>query len=114
VLESFVRENPGRLAQLIRPPFASPARDNAGQSMQMPPFMRNSNARALSLARWQYDLLMTWVVAVTEPGEAAARGPAPDGELAPLSPEAAERQRRVLATLDASAEAATPGEDGDR
>ncbi|MGH8886004.1 MAG: hypothetical protein ACRDYX_12680 [Egibacteraceae bacterium] len=110
VLESWVRENPDRMGEIVRPPFA-----NTGFSMQMPPFMRNSNARALSLARWQYDLLMAWVAALTGP---STLGPSPDGGLAPLSPEAAERRRRVLAALDASAEAAADAasadEGGDR
>ena len=28
--------------------------------MQMPPFMRNSNAEPLTLTEWQYDLVMEW------------------------------------------------------
>ncbi|MGH8933053.1 MAG: hypothetical protein ACRDZO_21110 [Egibacteraceae bacterium] len=93
-LESWVREHPDRLGEIIRAPFA-----NTGFSMQMPPFMRNSNALALSLAQWQYDLLMAWADAVTAP---STLGPVPDGGLAPLSPEAAERRRQVLAALDAA------------
>lgn len=109
VLEAWVRENPDRMGELIRAPFA-----NTGFSMQMPPFMRNSNARALSLARWQYDLLMAWVAAVTGPAPAtreAMREAVPDGGPAPLSPEAAERRRQVLAALDAAPRPSEPGGD---
>ncbi|MGH8909251.1 MAG: hypothetical protein ACRD0K_22845 [Egibacteraceae bacterium] len=98
-LESWVRENPDRLAEIVRAPFA-----DTGFSMQMPPFMRNSNALALSLAQWQYDLLMAWAGAVTAP---STLGAVPDGGPAPLSPEASERRRRVLMALDAA-------EDGDQ
>jgi hypothetical protein len=107
-LESWVKENPNRLVEIVRPPFA-----NTGQSMQMPPFMRNSNAGPLSLTHWQYDLLMAWVDAVTELAPAALLEPVPDGALAPLSPQAAQRRRQVLAVLNASVDAAA-GEDGTR
>jgi hypothetical protein len=70
----------------------------ASQSMQMPPFMRNSNGRALSLARWQYELLMKWVEGVTTPAPSRMVEPAPR----PLSEDAAERRRQILGTLDAS------------
>ena len=93
-LAAFVRANPDRMVELVRPPLGS-GRD-ATQSMQMPPFMRNSNGRALSLARWQYDLLMAWVGTVTAPEPAVPR----ELGLRPLSPTAAERRRRVLDTLD--------------
>lgn len=108
VLESWVRENPARLGELVRLPFV-----DTGQSMQMPPFMRNSNAGPLSLARWQYDLLMAWVTAVTEVGPAAALEAVPAGEPAALSPQAAQRRREVLAALEAGANAVA-GEDGER
>ena len=84
--------------------------------MQMPPFMRNSNADALALAWWQYDLLMAWVAGrpgpaagdVPEPGRwsrlpgprrSCERRPAAEVGLPPLSPAAAERRRQVLDTL---------------
>lgn len=99
VLEPWVRANPGRLRALVRPPFASPSRDDAGQSMQMPPFMRNSNARALALSRWQYDLLMAWAdgLGVPPPGEVRALGD--EEALAPLSAPAARLRSQVLAGL---------------
>ena len=76
--------------------------------MQMPPFMRHSNFGALSLARWQYDLLMDWVADVTAPRR-DVRG---RGGPRPLSADAAERRRRVLATLPADAADGVPGPDG--
>lgn len=99
-LVTFVRANPNRMAQLVRPPFGDPSGDESSgaQSMRMPPFMRNSNARALALARWQYSLLMAWVADVTAPvpsGRVAAGPP-------PLSPAASERRRQVLDALDAA------------
>ncbi len=96
-LVAFVRAQPDRIEQLVRPTFASPQRDQNGQSMQMPPFMRNSNARALSLARWQYDLLLRWVAAVTAPGADILA----EGDVAPLSQAAEERRGAILAALDA-------------
>ena len=95
-LAEFVRTNPNTLAELVRPPLATGRA--ASQSMQMPPFMRNSNGRALSLAHWQYDLLMRWVAGVTAPEPERAVEPTPT----PLSPEATERRRRVLGLLDAA------------
>jgi hypothetical protein len=67
-LRDFVSQNPGRLATLIRQSFEAEAgelSDGIGTTtMRMPPFMRNSNAGPLTLAAWQYDLLMAWVTAV--------------------------------------------------
>lgn len=102
-LRAFVRDNPDRVDQLVRRPFGRDSR--GGQSMQMPPFMVNSNANALALAWWQYDLLMAWVRAERARPPADAGGPtgarptdAAVG-LRPLSAEAAERRRRVLEAL---------------
>lgn len=95
-LKEFVRANPNRISELVRPPLATGRA--ASQSMQMPPFMRNSNGRALSLAHWQYELLMTWVDGVTTPEPEPPVEPARQ----PLSPDAAERRRRVLGMLDAA------------
>lgn len=95
-LVAFVRAQPDRIERLVRPTFASPQRDQNGQSMQMPPFMRNSNAQALSLARWQYDLLLRWVADVTAPGADILA----EGDVVPLSEAAAERRRQILAALD--------------
>lgn len=114
-LEAWVRENPARMGELIRPPFGRlPGDTTRRTSMQMPPFMRNSNAQALSLARWQYDLLMAWVSDVTRPRPPttlAAAPPAtpPAEEPSPLSPEAAERRRQVLATMGPDGEEALSG-----
>ncbi len=99
-LVAFVRAHPERIEALVRPTFASPLRDQGGQSMQMPPFMRNSNARALSLARWQYDLLLRWVADATAPGADILA----EGDVAPLSAEAEDRRRQILASLDAGGE----------
>lgn len=94
-LAPWVLVNPGRLAALIRPPLSGSAAEFGAQRMQMPPFMRHSNAGALSLARWQYDLLMAWAEAL--PGVLGAQ---PGAALPPLSPAAQERRRQVLSVLD--------------
>ena len=74
-LAAFVRDNPARIAELVRRPFGGGPGENAGnQSMQMPPFMRNSNAGELSLAQWQYDLLMAWAQVGHAPRCPARRG----------------------------------------
>ena len=104
-LVPWVLSHPGRLQELVRPPFAfilggdGVLGDDSRTSMQMPPFMRNSNARSLTLARWQYDLLMAWAAALAAPAGpgAPAAVPPPSG----LSPTAAERRRQVLGVLDA-------------
>lgn len=90
-LTAFVRADPDRIAELVRPALASGR--GASQSMQMPPFMRNSNGRALSLARWQYELLLAWVAGVTAPTPDDVPAPAP------LSPEAARRRGQILEML---------------
>jgi hypothetical protein len=62
-LKDFVRQNRGRLLQLIRGPFEIESIEDGSnaQTMRMPPFMRNSNANPLTLSAWQYALLMEWV-----------------------------------------------------
>lgn len=100
-LRDFIVQSPGRLATLIRPPFVvegdSSRSDQEGAfrtTMRMPPFMRNSNALPLTLAAWQYDLLMSWVRAVETElilEEAA--------EAAPISEAAAARRAAVLARV---------------
>lgn len=107
-LAAWIRAHPGRLQQLVRPPLVS--RTSAEQTMQMPPFMRNSNAGALSLSRWQYDLLMEWTEKVEQPDPGgpvaapgvAAPGPSADGASpeVPLSARAAARREHVLAQID--------------
>lgn len=60
-LKAWVLANPDRLDALIRHPFAVGRGENAGATtMQMPPFMRNSNALPLTLSHWQHRLLMAW------------------------------------------------------
>ncbi|MGH3686714.1 MAG: hypothetical protein ACRDSM_17040, partial [Pseudonocardiaceae bacterium] len=95
-LAPWVLANPGRLAALIRPPLSGSAAEFGAQRMQMPPFMRHSNAGPLSLARWQYDLLMAWADALDE----VAVGAQPGATLPSLSPAAEERRRQVLSVLD--------------
>ncbi len=89
-LITLVGENPQRLRDLIRPPFAV-ARNEDGDfsTMQMPPFMRHSNANPLTLATWQYALLFQWVAAVRAAGRAAPT----------LSDEAERRRTAVLQRL---------------
>jgi hypothetical protein len=110
-LKVLVRKQPQRLAMLVRPPFTMTTGDpneqlQQGQrtvneggdstNMQMPPFMRNSNANPLTLSNWQYDLLMRWAQQLLAPAPAAqALRAAPP----PLSERARARQQRVLARL---------------
>jgi hypothetical protein len=92
----FFRERPERLREIVRPPFAKfrdlkkvfagPAspydkrdpRDGACQifDMRMPPYMKDSDYKALSLTRRQYDQLLEYVNAVKKQG----------GKLQPQSP----------------------------
>jgi hypothetical protein len=86
--------------------------------MQMPPFMAQSNRWPLTLTHWQYDLLMAWADDLVAAGDVALRegalregdvAAAPDDrgaapEEAPLSAQAAERRRQVLAVLDQEAD----------
>lgn len=61
-LRDLIRRHPGRIQRLVRRPFAVEAGETSDvTSMNMPPFMRNSNAMPLSLSAWQYDLLIQWV-----------------------------------------------------
>jgi hypothetical protein len=73
-LRDFIQRYRGRLEQIVRRPFEVERGANVDvSSMRMPPFMRNSNAQPLSLAPWQYDLLIEWVNAQMQvrPGAAA-------------------------------------------
>jgi hypothetical protein len=96
-LKRFIRENPARLGALIRRPFSvSPIENGNATTMQMPPFMRQSNAEPLSLAVWQYELLMEWQQRVlTGPVTLQERSGVSDQ----LSDAAAERRTRVLQRL---------------
>ena len=103
-LIELVSLDPNRLKTLVRPPFEIEDFENPlATSMRMPPFMRQSNAQPLTLANWQYDLLMRWVDRVIERSRAATLalpgGPAPRK----LSASAAARRASVLARIDAAA-----------
>lgn len=103
-LRDFVLNPPGniRIEDLVRTPFTfQPNESGDTSTMQMPPFMRNSNAFPLTLAQWQYDLLLKWVQGQrhARPVAGAAR---PRKKLKPLSNRAAQRQREVLARLTRS------------
>jgi hypothetical protein len=93
------RPNIERLRDLIRPPFTLKSNENGdATTMQMPPFMRQSNALPLTLSNWQYDELFAWLEQV------AAAPAAPPVAIAaaapvPLSERARRRQREVLERL---------------
>ena len=90
-LRTLILRDHGRIKQLVRPPFHVANNEDGGAStMQMPPFMRNSNAFPLTLASWQYDVLLRWVDQVI----AAAKKQAPT-----MSPSATQRRAAVLARL---------------
>src|SRR6185437_6160199 len=104
-LRTLVQQQHQRLRDLIRAPFTlqtgKPGDPNARRpttedgnftNMQMPPFMRNSNANPLTLTARQYDLLMQWVQSVIQPSVAAGAKPP-----AALSERAARRQRLTMA-----------------
>ena len=107
-LTNFIVADPARLKALVRGPYEAEAGEDGGSTtMRMPPFMRASNANPLTLAAWQFDLLMQWAgeqsVAPAAPPAAAAvavaakRGPV--AEPVALSVAAAKRQAEVLARL---------------
>lgn len=107
-LRSFVRQNQGRLRELIRAPFEiRTGEDTENTTMAMPPFMRNSNALPLALSVWQYELLMKWVTdteassgvigAITVRARAPAAPVAdPGAAVRPLSVSATRRRQQVL------------------
>jgi hypothetical protein len=103
-LRDFVGQNPGRLAKLIRSSFEAERGESASgigtTTMRMPPFMRNSNAGPLTLATWQYDLLMAWVKAIeSQPAPAAPRDLLARRAARPLSDAAVRRREHVLARI---------------
>jgi hypothetical protein len=99
-LRDFIALNPGRIENLVRAPFEI-QRDETPllSSMRMPPFMRQSNAEPLTLASWQYELLMQWVASANAaaPQDVALGMPPP----APsdIAAAADERRTAVLARL---------------
>jgi hypothetical protein len=92
-----------RIKTIVRPPFEVESFEGGNStSMRMPPFMRQSNALPLTLARWQYDLLLRWVER-TAADLAAMRLEAVGRPRARvLSPAAAARRSSVLARIDAA------------
>jgi hypothetical protein len=103
-LIEVVSLDPNRIKAIVRPPFeVESLEDGNSTSMRMPPFMRQSNALPLTLARWQYDLLLRWVER-TATSLATMRAQAvglPRPRV--LSPAAAARRASVLARIDAAA-----------
>jgi hypothetical protein len=99
-LRDFVAQSPGRLAQLVRAPFEVEPPENPNQTtMRMPPFMRQSNAEPLTLAAWQYELLMEWVRAVETSPQVAARRLALRPAARRMPDAAARRRAEVLERL---------------
>ena len=105
-LIELISLDPNRLATLVRPPFEIEDFENPiATSMRMPPFMRQSNAQPLTLANWQYDLLMRWVVRIRQRAQAggvsfAVPGTGPRR----MSPSATARRASVLAGIKAAAD----------
>jgi hypothetical protein len=101
-LKEFIVQHPGRLEKLLRVAFTIQEGESAGQTtMQMPPFMRQSNAMPLTLSVWQYELLMSWVHQVEAgniPMRPSVLGMAA-GALKPLSSSAQARRDAVLAQI---------------
>jgi len=99
-LRVLLASNPERLKQLVRGPFeVERGEDGDASTMRMPPFMRQSNANPLTLAAWQYELLMTWANQQEAPVPVVTAA-APAVRLPPLSRRAAARQREVLARVN--------------
>jgi hypothetical protein len=109
-LKTLVQQQPQRLAGLIRAPFTmmqpnpneqlqdgqrSVNESGGFTNMQMPPFMRQSNANPLTISQWQYALLLQWAADLVAP-HAAARVTLPSAR---LSERAARRQQQVVARL---------------
>ena len=117
-LRGFVSQNPGRLTKLIRRSFEaergelSDGNNGIGTTtMRMPPFMRNSNAGPLTLAPWQYDLLMDWVQALeSQPRAAVPLTAAARRAARPLSDAAARRRDQVIARVARGREGRQPGD----
>jgi hypothetical protein len=105
-LRDLVVSHPNRLAQLVRGPFEVETGEGGGTTtMRMPPFMRQSNASPLTLAGWQYALLMRWAgqqqAPVAPPAVTAmAAVSRPPSAVLPLSETAEARRAAVLARLD--------------
>jgi hypothetical protein len=104
-LKELVQENPDRIPNLVRGPFEHEPGESSESaqewtSMRMPPFMRHSNANPLTLAAWQYDLLMKWVAQVGAPSLVSGEPPVVAAAVPrPLSDRAAKRRDEVLKRL---------------
>ena len=107
-LIDLIKTQKDRISTLVRAPFTvAPNEDGNQSTMQMPPFMRNSNALPLTIANWQYKLLLQWVADVVAgkagvPAalKAAALRAAPAGPLSSARVRSAEvRQQQVLRRL---------------
>ena len=97
-LRRLVAEKPDRLKALIRAPFQTTRSETFNATtMQMPPFMRQSNALPLTLSNWQYRRLMAWVATI--PAAAAPAAAAPGRALRALSRGAQQRRAEVLDSL---------------
>jgi hypothetical protein len=72
-------------------------------TMRMPPFMRQSNALPLTLAAWQYDLVIQWASAALRSAALVATAAAPSAARAAEEPGFAEqsgaRRAAVLARM---------------
>jgi hypothetical protein len=107
-LRDLVARQPDRLKTLIRQPFEVEDGEQGADvtTMRMPPFMRQSNALPLTLAGWQYDLVIQWASAALRPTAAVAATVAPSASPARDEPGFAERSaaRRaaVLARMGVS------------
>jgi hypothetical protein len=100
ILKDLVAASPKRLADLVRGPFEVRRGETGDRTtMRMPPFMRASNANPLTVASWQYDLLMRWAAEAGASRHllAAAQPSAPAGAPEALSEAAARRRAEVLA-----------------
>ena len=92
-----------RIKTIVRPPFEVESfEDGDSTSMRMPPFMRQSNALPLTLARWQYDLLLRWVEQTAADLAAMRLEVVGRPRERVLSPAAAARRASVLARIDAA------------
>ena len=106
-LRDLVASAPTRLTDLVRGPFEVETGEGGDTTtMRMPPFMRQSNASPLTLAVWQYALVMRWVdeqqtKRPTAPMVAAA-APSIHPEAPPqrLTQAAEAHRAKVLARLD--------------
>lgn len=111
-LRDLVARQPDRLKALIRQPFEVEDGEQSGNvtTMRMPPFMRQSNALPLTLAGWQYDLVMQWASAAVRPTipiaaapiVAAVSSPAPPTDEPGFAERSAARRAAVLARMGVS------------